>query len=248
MEDNGRVLAICSHPDDIEFMCGGTVALLAEKGYEVHAATMTAGNGGSQEMTAFEIGDTRRQEAVDAAAVIGAKYYCLEVDDLCIDVTDLLRRKVTGLIRLVDPFLIICPPLEDYLFDHENTAVLVRDASFCAPVPLYGAFGGAKATAGLAYLYHGAPASGYGNDGQFVRLPTVIDISRVIETKKKMLACHASQRGWLRAKHGMDEYIDSGLAWSAETGKPHGHAYAEGFRQHLGPFYPHDDVLLKILS
>lgn len=248
MKDNGRVLAVGAHPDDVEFTCGGTLALLSRKGYQVHIASMTAGNGGSQEKTAFEIGNIRRREAEQAAAVIGAKYYCLEIDDLCIDVCTRLRRKVTGLIRLVDPFLVICPPLEDYLFDHENTGRLVRDATFCAPVPLYAAFGTSGATAEPPYLYYTAPAAGRDNSGQFVKLPTLIDITQVIDTKKAMLACHASQRNWLRAKHGMDEYIESGMAWSAETGKLAGVSYAEGFRQHLGPFYPHDDILKHILE
>ena len=248
MEDNGRVLAVHCHPDDVEFTCGGTLALLRQKGYEITIASMTAGNGGSEEKGAFEIGMIRREEARKAAEVIGAAYRCLEVDDLCVDVTTPLRRKVTGLIREVDPFLIFCPPLEDYVFDHENTGRLVRDATFCAPVPLYGAFGGVSATKELAYLYYTAPASGHDNYGQFVPMPTLINISDVVEVKRRMLACHSSQREWLRAKHGMDEYVEAALSWAAQTGETPGYAYAEGFRQHRGPYYPHDDILLNILE
>ncbi len=39
-----RVLAFGCHPDDLEFMAAGTLALLAERGYEVHVATMTGGD------------------------------------------------------------------------------------------------------------------------------------------------------------------------------------------------------------
>jgi len=248
MKDNRRVLAVGAHPDDVEFSCGGTLALLRQKGYEVATATMTAGNGGSQELSTFDIGNTRRKEAAASAELIGAQYFCMEVDDLAVDVTPELRRKVTELIRTVDPFMIFCPPLDDYLFDHENTGRLVRDATFCANVPLYGSSAGKKATAGLANLYYCAPVTGYDNYGRFVKMPTVIDITSAIETKKQMLACHASQRNWLREKHGMDEYTESGLAWSAKTGELAGFTYAEGFRQHLGPFYPHDDILLNILD
>ena len=38
-----RVLAFGCHPDDVEFQCAGTLALLAERGYEVHIATMGGG-------------------------------------------------------------------------------------------------------------------------------------------------------------------------------------------------------------
>ena len=248
MQDNGKVLAIGAHPDDVEFCAAGTLSLLRKKGYEVALATMTPGNYGSQTLTAREIGDTRRREAAQAASLIGARYYCLEESDLCIDVTTRIRQKVTGLIRLVDPFLVLCPPLEDYLFDHENTGRLVRDAAFCAPVPLYPSSGSEQATAGVPYLYYFAPSSGHDRDGRWVRMPLVIDITSELETKKAMLACHASQREWLRALHNMDEYIHTAEQWSARTGRDAGFQYGEGFRQHLGPYYPHDNILLKILG
>ncbi len=247
MQDNGRILAIHCHPDDAEFTCGGTLSLLRKKGYDVHIATMTAGNAGSHEESHFVTGGVRREEARKSAESIGAHYYCLEVDDLCVDVTDFLRRRVTGLIRMVDPFLIIAPPPEDYMFDHENTSRLVRDATFCAPIPLYGAQGSYPGASTLPYLYYTSPTSGHDQYGHFVEMPIIIDITTAIETKKAMLACHASQREWLRLKHGMDEYIESALAWSAETGKSACCAYAEGFRQYLGPYYPNDDILSQIL-
>ena len=58
-----------------------------------------------------------------------------------------------------------------------------------------------------------------------------------------MLACHASQREWLRAHHGMDEYIDAVKRFSGERGKQFGTQYAEAFVQHCGHAYPSDDVL-----
>ncbi len=40
-----RILVFGCHPDDVEFMAAGTLALLAERGYEVHIATMTSCTG-----------------------------------------------------------------------------------------------------------------------------------------------------------------------------------------------------------
>lgn len=248
MEDNGRVLAIGAHPDDVEFTAAGTLSLLRKKGYEVYIATMGPGNYGSQEMSSREIADTRRSEAARSAELIGARYFCLEESDLCIDVTPAIRQKVTGLIRTVDPFVVICPPLEDYMFDHENTGRLVRDSTFCAPVPLYPSHGSEKATGAVPYLYYCAPSSGYDNRGRRVKMPVIIDITSEMETKQAMLACHASQREWLRSLHHMDEYIHSAGEWSARTGKDAGFEYGEGFCQHLGPYYPHDNILLTILD
>ncbi len=38
-----KILAIHAHPDDVEFLAGGTMALLAERGHELTIATFTAG-------------------------------------------------------------------------------------------------------------------------------------------------------------------------------------------------------------
>ena len=63
-----------------------------------------------------------------------------------------------------------------------------------------------------------------------------------------MLACHESQRAWLRKHHGVDNLIDSMRAWSGEQGKRAGVAFAEGFRQHLGHSYPQNNLLSEVLA
>ena len=37
------VLAFMAHPDDVEFLCAGTLVKLKQNGYDIHLATMTAG-------------------------------------------------------------------------------------------------------------------------------------------------------------------------------------------------------------
>ena len=63
-----------------------------------------------------------------------------------------------------------------------------------------------------------------------------------------MLACHASQREWLRAHHGMDEYIDAMRRYSAERGKEVGVEFAEAFTQHRGHPFPQTDLLKELLK
>ena len=43
-----RVLAWMAHPDDAEILCAGTLIRLAEAGWEVHIATATSGDCGTQ--------------------------------------------------------------------------------------------------------------------------------------------------------------------------------------------------------
>ena len=63
-----------------------------------------------------------------------------------------------------------------------------------------------------------------------------------------MLACHASQREWLRAHHGVDEYLDSMRRNAAMRGRETASAAAEAFVQHRGHAYPHDDILARLFG
>lgn len=79
-----RILALHAHPDDVEILAGGTLALLADAGHSLTIATLTPGDCGSHEMSAEEIAARRRGEAAAAAAHIGADYVCLEMRDLTV--------------------------------------------------------------------------------------------------------------------------------------------------------------------
>jgi len=63
-----------------------------------------------------------------------------------------------------------------------------------------------------------------------------------------MLACHASQRDWLRAHHGIDEYMKMMHRADATNGKRINRPAAEVFRMHKGHGYPQDNVIAKLLK
>src|SRR3954451_22008909 len=132
-----RVLALHAHPDDLEFQCAGTLALLREAGCHVTMATMTPGDCGSAEHDAEAIAAIRREEARAAAALIGADYLCLEFRDLAVFNDDDCRRRVTEVVRRTRPDVILTAPPIDYIADHEMTSLLVRDACFGATCPNY---------------------------------------------------------------------------------------------------------------
>ena len=75
---------------------------------------------------------------------------------------------------------------------------------------------------------------GQDREGRSKRRDFHVDVTAVFELKRKMLACHASQRDWLMRQHGIDEYLDSQERWGAHRGEEVGVAYAEAFRQYLG--------------
>src|SRR6185369_247105 len=132
-----RVLAIHAHPDDVEILAGGTLALLASLGHEITIATMTPGDCGSAELDPEEISAVRRREAANAAALIGARYMCLEMRDLTIFNDDPSRRRVAEVLRIARAELVLASSPIDYLCDHEAASELVRDACFGAPAPNY---------------------------------------------------------------------------------------------------------------
>ena len=78
------VLSIGAHPDDAEFMCAGTLALLHERGWQVHIATMAPGDCGTVQYTREEISRIRKGESAKAAAILDGHYHCLECGDIFI--------------------------------------------------------------------------------------------------------------------------------------------------------------------
>jgi LmbE family N-acetylglucosaminyl deacetylase len=44
-----RILVVQAHPDDAEHLCGGTMALLAAEGKEIHYLFVTRGDKGSDD-------------------------------------------------------------------------------------------------------------------------------------------------------------------------------------------------------
>src|SRR4051795_10477793 len=114
-----RILAVHAHPDDLEFQCAGTLALLREAGCAVTMATMTPGDCGSAEHDAETIAEIRRGEARAAADLLGADYLCLEFRDLDIFNDDESRRRVTEALRRTRPDVVLTAPPVDYLCDHE---------------------------------------------------------------------------------------------------------------------------------
>jgi LmbE family N-acetylglucosaminyl deacetylase len=245
-----RILAIHAHPDDIEFQCAGTLALLARAGCSITIATMTAGDCGSAEHDAESIAEIRRAEAQSAAQLIGADCICLEFRDMAIFNDEQSRRRVTEALRRTRPNVVITAPPVDYHCDHEMTSLLVRDACFAAPIPNYATreWSPAPPLEHIPHLYFVDPLEGCDREGRPVVADFLVDIGTVFEVKRAMLACHASQRNWLMRQHGIDEYLDALEKASRRRGAQLGVEYAEAFRQYLGHPYPSENRLRELLT
>jgi len=84
--------------------------------------------------------------------------------------------------------------------------------------------------------------------GRRVQPTTYVDITAQLDRKAEMLACHASQRQWLLAHHGMDEYLEAMRRHAAMRGGEIGRPAAEAFVQHRGHAYPKEDLLAELFG
>jgi len=241
-------LSFLAHPDDAEFLCAGTLIRLADAGWEVHIATATPGDCGTNQYSSEEIAAIRRAEGAAAAKLIGATYHCLEERDVNVIFDKSANRKAIDLFRRVAPTLVFTHARLDYMLDHEQVHLLARSAAFAFPVPNASALPLVAGSA-VPWLYYCDPIEGIDPYSGAPVNPTVsIDVSNVLDRKAAMLACHASQREWLRAHHGMDEYIEAMKRHGARRGGAAGVAAAEAFVQHRGHPYPQSDLIAELFG
>ncbi len=245
-----RLLVAMAHPDDAEILIGGTLFHLKSLGWELGIITMTSGDCGSATHTREEISRIRYAEAKAAADFLGACYECVGLMDVEIFANAENQRRVVELMRRFNPDVVITHSPVDYMVDHEVTSRLTRAACFALSMPLYQTrqIAPAAPTTKTPALYYADPVEGIDLAGERLRPHFYADIAVTIEDKKQMLSRHASQREWLRAHHGVDEYLNQMARWAAKYGEECGCAFAEGFRQHLGHGYPHEPVLQGALG
>jgi LmbE family N-acetylglucosaminyl deacetylase len=217
-----RVLAVGAHPDDLEVLCGGTLARFVGEGHEVVMCHASKGDRGSFVHTSEEIAAIRGREARRAAEICGAEYATLGLHDGEVSAADpAQRRLVIDLVRETRPDLILTHHPQDYMSDHNEIARLVFDCSFHATLPLFETERPHHGT--VTPIYYMDTVMGVGFQ------PTeYVDVSDVIETKSAMLEAHESQLVWLRDHDGVD-IVEQMRAATRFRGLQCGVQYAEGF-------------------
>jgi LmbE family N-acetylglucosaminyl deacetylase len=239
-------LSLLAHPDDAEFLCAGTLIRLADAGWDVHIATVANGNCGSTTMPRGEIAAVRRKEGIAAAATIHATYHTLDEPDIEVVFDKATNRTAIDLLRRIAPTLLFTHARHDYMLDHEQVHLLARAAAFSYSIPNASDLPLVPGSA-IPWLYYCDPVEARDPySGELVTPTSYVDITSQMDRKIEMLACHASQREWLRAHHGMDEYIEAMKRIGAERGRQRRVAYAEAFVQHRGHPYPQSDLLAEL--
>ena len=85
MKQSEKILVVLAHPDDESFGMGGTLALYADRGYEIHYICLTRGEAGEVDPKFLEnydsIADLRTAELLAAAGHLGLAH--VEFFDYC---------------------------------------------------------------------------------------------------------------------------------------------------------------------
>ncbi|MBC7288387.1 MAG: PIG-L family deacetylase [Armatimonadetes bacterium] len=217
-----RVLAVGAHPDDVEILCGGTLAKYAARGCEVFIGIATDGAAGHAVIKPEELREIRMKEATAAAEVIGAQIRFLDEPDEWLFHDRRTREKFIELIRWADPQVIITHNPDDYHPDHRACSDLVFAASFLSTLPHI--MPEITAQKSVAALYYMDSLAGVGFVPEFY-----VDITDTYAKKIEMLSKHESQVAWLRDHDNIDilQFVQT---VARRRGVECGVQYAEGFK------------------
>ncbi|WP_372634100.1 PIG-L deacetylase family protein [Cohnella sp.] len=223
-----RVLAIGAHPDDVEILCGGTLAKCALRGDKVTIMIATNGNVGSAKLTKNEIASVRRKEAEASAGIIGADLIWMDYDDEFLFHDRETRMAFINAIRRANPDVMFVHGSSDYHPDHRICGEIAADCRIPVTVPLI--LTEYPAMARIPHVFIMDNLGGIGFEPEFY-----VDISDVYDTKCRMLRSHESQDAWLQYQYSMD-YVTFVAKSSAIRGMAIGTEHAEAFRSL--PMYP----------
>jgi LmbE family N-acetylglucosaminyl deacetylase len=140
-DDITRVLAVMAHPDDVDFVAAGSIALWQRAGVEVSYCIITDGDAGGFDpaVPRSEIGGIRQREQTAAAAALGVTELAfLGYPDGRLEVSLDLRRDIAREIRRVRPQILICQSptrvLENMYGSHPDH-LAAGEATLCAVYP-----------------------------------------------------------------------------------------------------------------
>ncbi len=160
-----NILAVGSHPDDIEFGCGGTLLKYSRLGHNVNLMVITDGSCGAD-------GHLRMEEQEKSARFMGAKNIIWGglTDTQVVDNHDLIL-KIEDAVKKTSPDIVFLNYFDDVHQDHRAVAQA-----------------GLSATRYIKeVLFYEVPTTMHFEPDIFV------DIHEVLEEKIKLLSIHASQ-------------------------------------------------------
>ena len=172
------VVCVGGHPDDPESGCGGALARYAALGHRVTIVYLTRGERGIDGKSLAEAARIRTAECEVACKIIGAQPVFFGQIDGATEVTQGHVDAMTKLLTRYDPDIIFAHWPVDTHMDHQVASILTIRAWMRLQKPS---------------LYFFEVNSGSQTEGF---LPNeYVDITEVVEQKKRALFAHVSQDG-----------------------------------------------------
>lgn len=228
------VLVIGAHLDECEFGAGGISSKLTRLGHKVvflntvgmgYDTTMFAGNGEKQH--AF------REEAMEAAGVLGASKFILKYSDKCFPENDSQSViEIAKVVKKVNPEIVLIHWVKDRHHDHVRTA----KASLEALTHINSFAGGKSISLNLKEIY--AYEAGAKQTVDF-EPDFYVNITEEIED------VFSSYRKFKTI--GEEPLIEGKQALAIFRGVQSGFQYAEAFK-FIGPYAPVESTIKKLLG
>ena len=232
-----RALIITAHPDDAEFLAGGTMAKMCALGWDVTLAVATSGDKGTRDINLRpqELAAMREAEQRAAAKVLGLhRVIFWGMPDGWLEEGPELRGMVVKLIRQLKPDVVVTWDGFRAGFNHTDHRAIgraVRDALYPAAHDPH--YYGELTRAGIG-PWRTAELLLAGTDDADYH----VDIGPYLEQKVDAILCHASQiqarnreqmlKGWREAaKRNRDRRKQTGFDF-AESFKRHEFRRPEG--------------------
>jgi LmbE family N-acetylglucosaminyl deacetylase len=215
---------VAAHPDDLETMCGGLIAMLTRRGVKVFSVNCTLGDIGTQDtgLVRLSLAAARIAETEEAARILGLEEtYNLNHPDGELVADLVLRAQLARLYRLTqaDTLLTFDPFWPGQIHpDHRAAGQAALDAYMPSKMPLYrpeqlNETGASLGRLERVFLFStGEPE-------------IFIDVAGVYETKVAACVAHRSQfpKG--------EENLDWLKELDGRNGQAIGVTYAEAFKQ-----------------
>lgn len=222
------LLAFGVHPDDIELGCAGTLLVEKNKGKKTGIIDLTRGELGTRGTA-----ETRDREAADAAAILGVEVReNLQMADGFFKNDEDHQKRIIQVLRTYRPDVILCNAPADRHPDHGRAFELVKNAAFLSglrKIETTGKNGQLQEAWRPSYVFS------FIQDYYF-KPDFVLDISGVIETKKKAIMAYKTQFYTGTENNSEPQtyistpgFLEGIISRSQMFGKMIGVAHAEGF-------------------
>ena len=185
--------ALVGQPGDVELMMAGTLALLKDAGFEIHLMAIANGSSSRTAQPKPETIRIRRAESIAACTELGAVYHESLVHDFEITYCRELMPRMCTIMRDVNPEILLLPSPEDVTEDSTGALRLALTSSFVTGAGNVVTSPKRLQVEGDITLYHAPPRDLCDRLRRAVPAELYVDVSSVMQIKRRMLACHKSQ-------------------------------------------------------